>query len=92
MTGRVDIKGSIRKQIEDPHENRFKLAKDYNSIELGRSRVNMEKDLPRDDIAFAGNSDVPEYDYDYQLPQKRLDTHIIPFERILERNSGFMTN
>lgn len=52
----------------------------------------MEKDLPRDNIAFMGNSDVPEYDYDYKLPQKRLDTHIIQFERILERNPGFMTN
>lgn len=52
----------------------------------------MHKDLPRDDAAFTGSSDVPEYDYDYKLPQKRLDTHIIPFERILDRNSGFMTN
>ena len=52
----------------------------------------MNKDLPRDDAAFSGSSDVPEYDYDYKLPKKRLDTHIIPFERILDRKSGFMTN
>ena len=55
------------------------MIKDFNSIEFGRSRVNMFKDLPRNNIAFMSNSDVPEFDYDYKLPQKRLDTHIIPF-------------
>lgn len=38
VTGRDQIKGSIRKFIEDPHENRFKLVK---GRKIGMSRVNM---------------------------------------------------
>lgn len=29
---------------------------------------------------------APEYDYDYSVNMKRLDTHIVPFERVEARN------
>jgi hypothetical protein len=50
--------------------------------------VNMSKDLPRNNIAFKNYSTVPQYDYDIKLPLKRLDTHIIKFENILDRNNA----
>jgi hypothetical protein len=48
----------------------------------------MSKDLPRNNIAFKNYSTVPQYDYDIKLPLKRLDTHIIKFENILDRNNA----
>ena len=50
----------------------------------------MAKDLSRNGAAFATNSNGPEYQYDVKVPLKRLDTHIIPFQRILDRDSNFM--
>ncbi len=46
----------------------------------------MSKDLPRDNAVFKNNSQVPQNDYEANLPLKRLDTHIIPFDRILDRD------
>ena len=50
MAGRCDIKGSIRKVLEDPHENRFILKEDINSIDNAHCRINIEKNMSRNDV------------------------------------------
>ena len=46
----------------------------------------MNKELSRNNAAFKNNTLVPEHDYEVKIPMKRLDTHIIDFDRILDRD------
>ncbi len=55
------------------------MIKDLKCIEYGRSRVNMTKDLARNNLLFKSDEFAPEYDYSLGNVHKRLDTHIIPF-------------
>lgn len=46
---------------------------------MAGSRVNMEKDLERNNILFKSMEHSPDYDYTLDPAHKRLDTHILPF-------------
>lgn len=47
-TGRNDIKSSIRKTLENPHEKRFEMINDNKGINSNRNEVNFEKTASRD--------------------------------------------
>lgn len=81
MAGRADIKGSIRKNLENPHENRYVLHDDMNSMQKKNSPIKMSKLTPRDNRMFKNIENSPDYDYDYEINMKKLDLSLIPFER-----------
>lgn len=86
MTGREQIKGNIRSQGEDPHENRFRL-KHVTSCSTGLSFAKMS---PRKDIIEGTAEPLPSYDYNYLINKQRLDSHIIGFEKQTNRSEVFM--
>lgn len=57
-------------------------------LEVSQPSVNMKKTLPRDNRMFKDYEFAPEYDYDYATNMKRLDTHILPFERVQSRDGS----
>lgn len=52
----------------------------------------MTKDLARPKF-FGKNSELaPEYDYDIDMLYKRMDTHLIPFEKVIPRGDKCLTS
>lgn len=51
----------------------------------------MSKDIPRPKF-FGKNSELtPEYDYNIDNLYQRMDTHLVPFERVIARGDKCMT-
>lgn len=47
----------------------------------------MSKDLARNNILFKSMEHSPDYEYEVNSIHKRLDTHILPFEKIIPRGN-----
>lgn len=83
MTGREQIRGSIRKNMENPHENRFQLKK-FPVLTARAGTVAFAKMSPRHD-SYRQELPLPDYDCNFEVTMKRLDSHIIGFERQTSR-------
>lgn len=83
MTGRDQIKGYIRKNMENPHENRFVLKK-FPVLTARTGTLPFAKMSPRKEIIKHGLP-LPDYDCNYEVAMHRLDSHIISFEKQTSR-------
>jgi hypothetical protein len=77
MTGRDQIRGSIRRNMENPHENRFQLKK-FPILTARAGTVAFAKMSPRQDCN-RNELPLPDYDCNFEVTMKRLDSHIIGF-------------
>ena len=87
MTGRGEIKGNIRKEGEDPHENRFRLRQIVSSP--ASKNVSFAKMSPRKGIIEGATEPLPSYDYNSEFGKKRLDSHIFGFDKQSNRKDLF---
>ena len=84
MVGREEIKGSIRKNLENPHEARFETYK-FPQLALDSKGVSFEKMTERKDITDTNRINGADYECDFEVKMKRLNSHIIPFKRQTNR-------
>lgn len=83
MTGRDQIRGYSRRNMEDPHENRFQLQQ-FPNLTSRAATVAFAKMSPRRE----GNRHelpLPDYDCNYEVTMRRLDSHVLPFEKQTSR-------
>lgn len=88
MTSREEIKGSVRRVGENPHEKRFELPEqDYWTDEKKlKNTVSFEKMMKRKCEIFKPREFCPDYDVNCEFGKKRLALSIIPFERQASRD------
>lgn len=84
MVGRDQIKGSIRKNIENPHESRFEVHK-FPTLAFDNKGISFDKMNPRQQILENNCVNGASYDWDYSVNMKRLNSHIIPFKKQTSR-------
>lgn len=82
MTGRDQIRGYSRRNMEDPHENRFQL-RPFPSLTARAPTVAFAKMSPRRDDSR--ELPLPDYECNYEATLRRLDSHVLPFEKQTSR-------
>lgn len=84
MVGREQIKGSIRTNLEDPHEARFEVHK-FPTLVFDSKGIGFNKMSPRRDMIDSHAMNGASYDCDFEVNMKRLNSHIIPFQKQTSR-------
>lgn len=83
MTGRDQIRGYSRRNMENPHEARFELRK-FPNLTARAATVAFAKMSPRRE-ANRQELPLPDYDCHFEVNMRRLDSHIVPFEKQTSR-------